>query len=64
LWIEQNIKENLLWKCGRHEGSFIKRWKSTKPSFDHKPVDEEERINAVGGHVVGESTKRINERAS
>lgn len=27
---------------------------------DHKPINDEDRINALGGWVTGESTKRIN----
>eukprot|EP01117_Protostelium_nocturnum_P001729 TRINITY_DN1212_c1_g1_i3.p1 TRINITY_DN1212_c1_g1~~TRINITY_DN1212_c1_g1_i3.p1 ORF type:complete len:1018 (+),score=220.97 TRINITY_DN1212_c1_g1_i3:268-3321(+) len=34
--------------------------KAVRLSFDHKPSDEEDRINQLGGHIVGESTRRIN----
>ncbi|PRP83467.1 hypothetical protein PROFUN_09240, partial [Planoprotostelium fungivorum] len=34
--------------------------KAIRLSYDHKPGDEEDRINELGGHVVGEVTRRVN----
>eukprot|EP01116_Phalansterium_solitarium_P009143 TRINITY_DN23177_c0_g1_i1.p1 TRINITY_DN23177_c0_g1~~TRINITY_DN23177_c0_g1_i1.p1 ORF type:complete len:335 (+),score=67.77 TRINITY_DN23177_c0_g1_i1:197-1201(+) len=34
--------------------------KAERLSFDHKPTEEEDRIRALGGHVSGGATKRVN----
>jgi len=33
--------------------------KAIRLSFDHKPMEEEDRVNALGGYIIGDKTRRI-----
>lgn len=45
---------------GDTRGVICRNGKAVRISVDHKPMHEEDRINALGGYVIGNETRRIN----
>jgi len=45
---------------GDSRGVLCRGGKAVRLSWDHKPMLEEDRINALGGYVIGGQTRRIN----
>jgi serine/threonine protein phosphatase PrpC len=50
----------LLGNLGDTRAVLCRKGKAIRISVDHKPLDEEDRINALGGWVMNDATRRIN----